>query len=180
MPLLLLAPLAGCASTPTRFWTIEPVALSRAAAPRAGAPIQVVAVHVPLAIDRLEVVQHDAANRIAVRDFDRWSAPPGDLIRRALTQDLIRLLPADQVILPDAPAPTATRRISVDILDFRRSGDRYVMQASWSVAAASPLPHPLVLAAPAGAGDVASQTAALDQITGDLASAIVRDLDRSR
>ena len=166
----------GCSSTATRFWTVEPVAATPPAAIRAAAPIQIAAVHVPLAIDRLEVVQHDEADRVKVLDFDRWSAPPGDLLRRALTQDLIAQLPPGSVVFPDAPAPAGTRRIAVDVLDLRQTGDRYVMQLSWSAAAPAGRSHQLRLEAPAGTGDVAAQTAALGammaQAASDIAAAV--------
>lgn len=171
--LLPLAAIAGCSSTPTRFWTIEPVAATAPVPSRADtAPIQIAAVHVPVAIDRLEIVQHDEADRVKVLDLDRWSAPPGDLLRRALTQDLLAQLPAGSVIFPDAPAPAGTRRIVVDVLDLRRVGDRYVMQLSWSVTPRPGSPHALRLEAPAGTGDVAAQTQALGEMTAQLAADI--------
>lgn len=173
------ATLAGCSSTPTRFWTIEPVAGVPSASVVRGAPVQVSAVHVPLAIDRLEVVQHDQANQVKVLDFDRWSAPPGSLLRVALTQDLAARLPAAGVVYPDAPAPKAVRRVAVDVLDLRRVGDRFVMQASWAVAGGPAQPHAVQLEAPAGDGDVAAQSAALATMTGALADAIVAGLGRS-
>lgn len=176
-PLLLvpLALVAACSSTATRFWTIEPlagVAPPPVPATRGVLPVQIAAVHVPIAIDRLEIVQHDVADRVTVLDFDRWSAPPGDLVRRALTQDLVALLPSGSVIFPDAPAPAGTRAIVVDILDLRRVADRYVLQLSWSAAGRAPVSHPLRLEAPAGVGDVAAQTEALGRMTADLAAAI--------
>ncbi|WP_242097084.1 ABC-type transport auxiliary lipoprotein family protein [Sphingomonas sp. CROZ-RG-20F-R02-07] len=180
-PLLLLPALAACSSSPTRYWTIEPLAgLPAPAAPRGTAPVQIAAVHVPLAIDRLEVVRHDEADRIVVLDFDRWSAPPGSLLRTALTQDLVARMPAGSVVFPDAPAPAGLRRITVDVLDLRRIGDRFVMQASWSLAGPAARPHALRLDAPAGEGDVAAQTAALATMTGALADSIAAALARGQ
>lgn len=178
MRALLLAPLllaTGCASTATRFWTIEPTPIAVGAAITAavpGAPIRIAAVHLPLSIDRLEVVSHDEVDRVKVMDFDRWSAPPGNLMRRALTQDLVAALPAGSVIYPDAPVPAATRNIVVDVLDLRRTGDRYVMQASWSLASPAGLPHPMLLDAPAGVGDVAAQVSALSLMMAQLAGSV--------
>lgn len=176
VPLALLAACSG--STPTRFWTIEPLAATPVAPTHAIAPVQIAAVHVPLAVDRLEVVSHDAANRVTVKDFDRWSAPPGDLIRRALTEDLVSRLPAQSVIFPDQPAPAGTRAVSVDVLDLRQAGGAFVMQVAWSVDAAPETRQQLRLSAPAGAGDVAAQTEALGQMTGHLADAIAQALLR--
>lgn len=168
--------LAGCASSPTRFWTIEPAPPPTAPpAAATSAPVQVAAVHLPLALDRLEVVRHDEADRVRVLDFDRWSAPPGSLMRTALTQDLAALLPAGRVVFPEAPTPPNARRIVVDVLDLRRTADGYTLQVSWSL-----LPQPgrsrqLTLSATA-ADDVAGQAHALSAMTGELAANIAAAL----
>ncbi|WP_174286427.1 membrane integrity-associated transporter subunit PqiC [Sphingomonas bacterium] len=165
--------LAGCSSTPTRFWTVEPLAgTAPPSGGRIAAPIQIAAVRLPLAIDRLEIVQHDTANRMKVLDFDRWSAPPGDLLRQVLTQDLIGQLPPGAVILPGAPMPAGTRAVVVEILDLRQSGERFVMQLSWSFAGKPVQPHVLTLDAAAGAGDPAAQSQALGEMMARLAAAI--------
>ena len=170
LPLILLAACGG--STATRVWTIEPIAATPSVASHAISPVQIAAVHVPLAIDRLEIVSHDAANRVTVNDFDRWSAPPGDLVRRALTEDLVSRLPAGSVIFPDQPTPAGTRVVSVDILDLRRTGDAFVMQVAWSVGTVPAMRQQLQLSGAAGAGDIAAQAQALGAITGQLADAI--------
>ena len=180
-PLALLLALGGCASsTPTRFWTIEPVAAPaarQAGCPRESARLRIDAVHVPLAIDRLEVVQHDAQNRVTVDDFDRWSAPPGDLIQRALTQDLASRLPPGSVTFPASPKPPGAIGIVVDILDLRQTGDGYAMTVSWSsvgpTTTSLPLRRQLDLQTPGGE-DVASQTEALDRLVGELAESITQ------
>ena len=181
-PLVALLALAGCAgSTPTRFWTIEPVNEAAAAAPagRPIGPVRVDAVHVPLAIDRLEVVQHDVENRVTVHDFDRWSAPPADLIQRTLTQDLQSRLPDGSVIFPASPKPAGAIGIGVDILDVRQTVDGYAMQVSWTAAAspgtATPVRRQLDLRA-AGGADVAGQTNALGRMVGQLADSITQTL----
>lgn len=179
LALVPLALVAACSSSPTRFWTVEPVSGVAVAAPAHGiAPVQIAAVHVPLAIDRLEVVQHDVADRISVHDFDRWSAPPGTLIRAALTQDLVARMPAGSVIFPDAPAPPATRTIVVDILDLRQDADGFAMQVSWSPSGKGAAAHALRLTAPVGTGNVAAQSRAVAQMTGQIADAIAQTLAR--
>ena len=173
---LILAPilvLGACSSSsPTRYWTIEPVSGVMPHTARAVAPVQVLSVHVPLAIDRLEIVQHDAANRVTVNDFDRWSAPPGNLIRKTLTQDLAARLPAGSVIFPDLPAPKGTRGIIVDLLDLRLVGGILQADMAWRSPAVPTIAGQQRLSAPAGTGDVAGQTEALGQIVAQLADAI--------
>ncbi len=179
-PLAALLGLAGCAgSTPTRFWTIEPVTATARAL--AIGPVCVDAVHVPLVIDRLEIVQHDLENRVTVHDFDRWSAPPGDLIQRTLTQDLQSRLPDGSVVFPASPKPDGTIGIVVDILDIRQTGTGYAMQVSWSATRGSTpnaLHRQLDLQV-AGSADVAGQTEALGRLVGQLADSIAQALSAS-
>ncbi|WP_174279304.1 PqiC family protein [Sphingomonas bacterium] len=173
LPIAVLA-LAACGhSSATRFWTIE-AAPAPTRHPALASPIRIDAVRVPLAIDRLELVRHDAANRVAVLDFDRWSAPPGDLIRRALTRDLLARLPADSVIFPDTPRRPGTRGVAIAVLDLDETDAESVMTVSWSVGDGAP--HQLTLHAPLATPDAAGQTTALGVLIGQLADDIVATL----
>jgi hypothetical protein len=171
----LLVALSGCASSSTRFWTIEPAAAPPTASIRTTAPIKVAAVHLPLALDRLEVVRHDAVDRVQVMDFDRWSAPPGALMRTALTQDLAARLSPGAVVYPDAPAPKGTRRLVVNIVALARTADGYTLQLSWSMLPQPGLARQLHLNAP-GTDDVAGQVRAvslmIDQLARDIANTL--------
>ncbi len=177
--LILLLALGACgSSSPTRYWTIEPVSGTAPRPATAIASVQVLTVHVPLAIDRLEIVQHDAANRVTVSDFDRWSAPPGNLIRKTLTQDLAARLPAGAVIFPDLPAPKDTRAIIVDLLDLRLVGGTLQADMAWRSPTTPTIAGQQRFEAVAGAGDVAGQTEALGQIVAQLADAVAADISR--
>lgn len=128
-PLLVACVVAACGRSPEpRLWTLDAVA---PVAPRTTAttPLRVDAVHLPLALDRPELVERRGANRVTVHDFDRWSAPLGDLVRRTLTQDLMARLPAGSVIFPDAPKTAATRSLVVDVLDWRPAVGGWVLDA---------------------------------------------------
>lgn len=162
--------LAACSSAPTRFWTIEPVSAIAPPPVRAIAPVQVGTVHVPLAIDRLEIVQHDTADRITVNDLDRWSAPLGSLVRNTLTQDLIQRLPGGSVAFPDMPTPKGARVVTVELLDLVQTTDGFAMTVSWAVSGGPP--HAMRLSAPAGAGDVPAQTRAIGTMVGTLSDSI--------
>ena len=187
-PLALMLALDGCASsTATRYWTIEPLAAARSSvASPVRAPVRIDGVRVPLAIDRLEVVSHDAENRVIIHDFDRWSAPPADLLQRTLTQDLQTRLPSGAVIFPASPKPSGAIGVFVDILDLRQTADGYAMQVSWSATTngdagtvAAPIRRTLTLQA-TGMSDVAGQTIALGTITGQLADSIVDAIGQRR
>lgn len=176
LPVVALA-MAGCgASTATRFWTIEAAPASQRQAALAS-PIRVDAVRVPLAIDRLELVRHDMANRVTVLDFDRWSAPPGDLIRRALTQDLLARLPAGSVLFPGTPKAAGACGLLVDVLDVSETDGDVAMTVGWRIADAG-MPHQLVLRAPLTSPDARGEAVALGALVGQLADEMVATLAR--
>lgn len=171
--------LAGCGhSSETRFWTLDAVAPPLVAALPNMAPVRVDAVHVPIALDRLELTSRSTANRIVVRDFDRWTAPLGDLIRRTLTQDLLARLPGEMVIFPDAPKPPGCRSIIVDVLDIQPSTVGWTMDVTWSIRGAAARRGQRRLqarAAPDGArGQAIAISDLVAQLSDELAAAATR------
>jgi uncharacterized lipoprotein YmbA len=86
--------LAGCASPPSRFYTLDAVA---EAAPRASTSTTIVVaqVSVPPRVDRRQWVL--GTGRVTVAEFDRWAAPLREEIGRALALNLSRVLGASQV-----------------------------------------------------------------------------------
>ena len=127
----LAAELAGCAGAPTRIHTLEP-SPGEAAGRWARPAFRVDAVHIPPAFDRPELVRREGPYTVALSDRDRWAAPLGELVRRALTQDLASRLPAGAVIFPDAPKPPVAAGLVVDILTLSSGPDGVRMQASWT------------------------------------------------
>ncbi len=174
------AALQGCGhSAPTRVFTLAAAGPSNALAPSyAGAPFRVDAVRMPAALDRLEVVQQSTAEELKVHDLAHWGAPPGDLARLALTQDLAARLPAGAVIYPDAPKPPGSASLVVDVLAFQRSAQGYVLDASWTLAPSAQggasVRRELQLTDPGAPGvdDAGAEAAALSRLLGRLADAI--------
>lgn len=175
LPLIAVVALADCGhSSATRVWTLDALPpLTPPAITPAVAPIRVDVVHVPLALDRLEVVERTGVNRVTVHDFDRWSAPLGNMIRRTLTQDLVARLPQGSVLFPDAPKPAGTRALVVDILDLQRVDTGWLLDVSWTMEDAA---HAAVtrrgqyrLVVLNGRADVAGQAKALSELVGQFA-----------
>ena len=133
---MLVAALAGCASPPSTTLTLD-VAPPRAETVRAGyagPPVAIPAVHVPAAIDRVEVVRQVAAGQVEIDDFARWSAPLGTLARDALVRDLIARLPSGSV-LPPGTAGSGRRATTIDvtILSYDAIGPGAKMQAAYRI-----------------------------------------------
>ena len=125
--------LVGCASPPTRFFTLDPVAPAQPlASGYAGPPLKVLAVHIPPVLDREELVQEGPAGEIKVHDFEHWSAPLGLTARQVLVQDLAARLAAGEVLGPDSPGGPQVATLSVDVVAFSAGPAGASLQASWS------------------------------------------------
>lgn len=193
---LALLLLAGCAGAPTRIHTLEASGPGAPAARWAGGAFRVDTVHVPPAFDRPELVRRTDSYTVTLSDTDRWAAPLGELVRRALTQDLERRLPEGAVIYPDAPKPPGASGLVVDILSVRPEGGAVVMDASWTwvlprapvaraapngaVAVVTPPPtpapsRPVHLSTPAAGGDVQAIAPELSALLAQLADRIAAE-----
>jgi uncharacterized lipoprotein YmbA len=178
--------LTGCGhSAPTRFFTLDalPPPGGAAGASFTGPPVRLDAVHIPAALDRVEVVRQLAADQLDVSDLDHWGAPLGELARRALTQDLDERLPAGTVIFPDSPKPALAQDLIVDVLDIQTQGGAVTLTASYTLVQTKPhlskIQHQVILSAPQASTDAAGQADALSRILAQLADKIAADLART-
>jgi hypothetical protein len=176
--------LAACGhSPPSRFFTLDAAPPASPAPGRAAvAPVQLDAVHIPAAVDRLEMVTKTGPARVEISGQDRWAAPLGEMMRRTLAQDLASRLPQGGFVFPDAPRPPGTRGLVVTVLQLTATPDgRVDLQANWSLLDSG--------SSRAGGGDNLSLTAsgsggsegraqALSAVLGQLADRIADALQR--
>ncbi|HEV7610547.1 MAG TPA: PqiC family protein [Steroidobacteraceae bacterium] len=171
--------LISCGSAPTRIYTLYPVAPA-AMTPYAGPPIRVDAVHVPPALDRIEVVGDIAPGELKVSDLDHWSAPLAEIAKQVLSADMVARLPPGRAIFPHLAKPEDALGVSVDILDFRADANGPYLEASWSITATDPRTAPRRGAAQfraKGSNTGATATAnALSALIAQLADRIAADL----
>lgn len=173
--------IAGCASSPpVKFYTLEMVP-GEHRNEAIDAPVRIGAVHIPSVLDRQEIVRESGPNRLELSSENRWGAPLGEMIRRALTQDLLHRLLAHAVLLPEQPAPPNTRVIVIDILRFEpESSGRIVLQGSWSLVSAgsdaASSSRPVQIDERAAAQDYAAQAQAMSRAVGQLADSIAQAL----
>jgi uncharacterized protein len=123
--------MAACRSVPSRVFTLEPVLPTSIAKPYSGPPIRVDAVHIPPALDRLEILTELAPGEFQVSDLDHWIAPLGQVARQALTADLIPRLPQGRVIFPHLAKPAGAIGINVDLLAFSSNREGATLEVSW-------------------------------------------------
>ena len=126
---------AACAtSPPTRFHTPDAVTPSATElVAYLGPPVRIRAVRIPPLLDRSQLVEEVAPGRVHVSDLDQWAAPLGLTARQVLTQNLAAILPAGEVLAPDAPAPKLGVDLEVDVVSYGVVGRVAILQASWSV-----------------------------------------------
>jgi uncharacterized lipoprotein YmbA len=62
-------------------------------------------VHIPPALDRIEILSEVAPGEFKVNDLDHWVAPLGPVARQTLTADLIARLPQGRVIFHTSQSP---------------------------------------------------------------------------
>jgi uncharacterized protein len=181
IPIALLAAVSsGCGTTaPSRFYTLDPTAVSDGAAP-VNYPIMVGPVSVPAAVDRPEFVVETAPNRVDVDEFNRWAAPLNDAVAQAVAGDLVKLLGTPNV----AAAPLANfdpaYRVTIDVQRFDSvPGQAAMIEAVWAVrrTAGGETRSGRTVAREAVAGDsfdalAAAHSRALAKMSGDIATAI--------
>src|SRR6185436_8915946 len=124
---------AGCASAPARFYTLAPTATA-GAAPAAAYGIVVGPVSLPAEVDRPEFVVQVAPNRVELDEFNRWAAPLGDGIARAVAGNLSVLLGTPHVATALIANSNPAYRITIDVQRFESTpGQGILFEAIWAV-----------------------------------------------
>lgn len=176
--------LAGCGHSPaTTFLVLDPAPVERAIPAYTGPPLRVPFVHLPITLDRPELVRRDAAGTLKVDDFARWSAPLGRMARDTLIQDLIQRLPAGQVLPPDAPPAPREVRVEATILSFDAGAGTAAITVSYRLVALGAVgSRPMVaqFTAPLPDETPAGRARAWSALLGQLSDRIVADLPRPR
>jgi uncharacterized lipoprotein YmbA len=155
-PIILLAmlaglfALAGCASTPNVYYTLSPV--SSPAPPLAAAtklkigPYSLAAVSVPPQVDEAPLIVRMADNRLMLLTHDRWTAPLGELIHSALSQNLAQELgmpPVSNLGMTDGLVNVT--RVRVDVQRFDMVPGQFVdLDSVWEVRSSEARARPVI------------------------------------
>lgn len=127
-----LAFLAACSSAPTQFYTLRSVPSSASTQVSSAIPLRIARVEVPATLDRPEIVRELPNNQVKVEDLNHWSAPLGQLMRTALVEDLMKILPNGKVVPTDAPKPAAVVDVSVEIVAIHETANVLSLDAAWT------------------------------------------------
>lgn len=130
---LVAAAAAGCATAPSRFYTLDSTATA-GDAPAARYAVIVGPVSVPASVDRSEMVVQVAPNRVEIDEFNRWAAPLGEAIARAVAGDLAVLLGTQDVAVAPLANFNPAYRVTLNVQRFESVQDQgVVLDAVWTV-----------------------------------------------
>ena len=188
---LIGAMVAGCASAPSHFYTLNSTAKANGA-PALKCSVIINPVSVPASVNEPQFVITTAPNQVEVDEFNRWDAPLDDAIARVISADLVTLLRTQRVssapIADFGPAYHVTIRVErFESIrgEGKQNGDALV-DAIWSVS--SPEGRAV------GSGRTtaneptdgigfdafaAAHSRALAKVSNDIAAAIRADVDKA-
>lgn len=138
--LIITALLSACGETkPSRFYLLSPIPgpqTEKSGTSNAkGIALAVGPVELPKHVDRSQIVTFDSANRLDLNEFDRWAEPLADNFSRVLGENLVVLIPTEQVVIhPWRRLPPVKYQITASVSTFalRPSGDVELI-ARWNV-----------------------------------------------
>lgn len=170
---------SGCSTAPSRFYTLDSTA-APVAAPATRIAVVVGPVSVPETVDRPEFVVQVASNQVDVEEFNRWAAPLGDGIARAVAGDLSTILGTPDVAVGPMANFAAAYRVTIDVQRFDSvQGQSATIDAMWTVhsIANGKTRSGRTVASEPVQGDgfqalAAAHSRALAKVSGDIATAI--------
>ncbi len=176
---LVAAIAAGCASAPSRFYTLTATATADGT-PVAPYSVVVNPVSVPAVVDRPEFTVQVAPNRVAVDEFTRWAEPLNDNIASVVAGDLAVLLGTPQVATVRLANFDPAYQVTIAIQRFESvPGKSVLVEALWvvhkSAGGAAQSGHTVASEPVSGNGFdalAAAHSRALAKLSGDIAAAI--------
>ena len=131
--LTLITFVAGCASPPSRFYSLS--AATEPTAPSSNLAIAVGPVSVPAVVDRPQIVVNVGPNQVRLEEFNRWAAPLQNNIARVVADNLVLMLGTPRVILSEQLlSADVDYRAAIEVQSFQSApGETAVLDAVWSV-----------------------------------------------
>ena len=178
--------LGACAGTPSRFYLLNTLSASEtvpATAAAQGPVIGVGPITLPKYLDRPQIVTRVGRNQLALGEFDRWAEPLQDNVLRVLAENLVRLIPTDQILLHPWPrSVTLDYQVSIEVLQLDGwLGGESTLLARWSIldGAERELFNRMVyLHAPTGGQDYDAMVVAMNQMLETLSRDIATGIQR--
>ena len=128
---------AGCTSSPSRFYTLSPTAVTTAP-PLSSYNVSVGPVSLPEVVNRLPIVIRTGPNQVSLSEFERWASPLKGEISRVVAENIASLLGTPKVtIFPQSLPADDSYRVIIDVLRFdSEPGKAATIDAMWTVTSA--------------------------------------------
>jgi len=153
--LFLASLVAGCTSSPSRFYTLNSTATGDGAA-SSNVAIIVGPVSIPAEVDRPQFTVQVAPNRVAVDEFNRWAAPLSDNIARVVADNLAVLLGTPRVATLPAATFKSAYGVTLSVQRFESvPGKSVLVDVVW------------VVRQPSGGSTLSGRTIANEPVSGD-------------
>ena len=129
--------LTACGRTPpAKFYTLQPA--ERAALGNSisrDVALAVGPVAIPAAMDRAEIVTHDADNAVSFSEFHRWAGPLQESIASVLAQNIGSLLETERITpFTKENIFQASHRVVININRYEsRLSKEFLLNATWSI-----------------------------------------------
>lgn len=183
--------IAGCASAPSHFYTLNSTAKATGA-PAEKCSVIVSPVFVPASVNKPQFVVTTGPNRVEVDEFNRWDSPLEEAIARVISSDLVTLLGTPHVSSAPMSGFGPAYRVSIRVERFEsirgeaKQNGAALVDAIWTVSG----PNSQVVGSgrttttePAeGTGFdalAAAHSRALAKVSNDIATAIRADVDKA-
>jgi uncharacterized lipoprotein YmbA len=179
--------LGACASTPSRFYLLNPLSPAEGRSPAShaeqGPVIGVGPVNFPKYLERPQIVSRASRHQLALGEFDRWAEPLQENFSRVLAENLSLLIPTEHILLQDWPrSATLDYQVRVEVRHFDGwLGGESALIARWSLldrAERELVSRKVHLSTPAGGHDYEAMVMAMNQmleaLSRDIATAIQR------
>jgi uncharacterized lipoprotein YmbA len=133
IPYALVILAAGCASTPSRFYTLS--AATEPAAASSDLSVVVGRVSMPAVVDRSQIVITTGPNQMQMDEFNLWASPLQDNISRVVVQNLVAMLGTPRVTLSSQTlSADAGYRAVIEVQSFESTpGEAATLNAVWTV-----------------------------------------------
>jgi len=176
---------AGCASAPSRFYTLNSTATGQGA-PSVPLAVVVGPVSVPGVVDRPQFTVQVATNRVQIDEFNRWAEPLSDNIATVVAGDLAVLLGTPRVATVALANLDPAYRVTINVQRFESVPNQSVtIEAVWVVRkVAGDVIHSgsTVASEPVHGASydaiAAAHSRALAKVSGDIAAVIRAEADQ--
>ena len=126
----------GGRTPPAKFYTLQAVEKdSQGQSLSSGVALVVGPVAIPGALDRTEIVIHEAGNAVNFSEFHRWAGPLDQNIASVIAQNMATLLATDRITpytRENIFQPSHRVVISINRYESRLSG-AFLLDATWSI-----------------------------------------------